>query len=468
MMPTPERATHDTPTEPDGRLRASVKADAVGPATPGDLSLLLPLAPARVPTGTARGLSAGAGAFLRRQQRDWNVTVVRTSLDRLAYQIVFPYLSVYIVALGASATQLGLVNSLGLVAAGLASPFIGWLIDRHGPRSFYLAGIGLLGVSYLAYAVAQNWYMAIAAMVAYWLGYSISGHSCSTICGNCLVNRDRATAMMVCETVGAGLLGILGPLIGALIIVSSGAVDPSTIRPLFVIGLGITAVTFVIVLTQLSPQRWSSGLVRGALFGDLREVMQGTHLKRWLVIGAVGQLPAGMVFAFSQVYAHEVKGADALVLGAMAAATALVSIVLAVPLGRMADRIGRKKVLFLTIPLFCLSNIVLVWAPTPAFLVVAGGLQAFYYLGSPIQAAMERELVPATQMGRWIGIARVVRLLLSAVMALVAGLIWDSIGPAFVFLTYVVIDLLVRVPLLATMGDTLGMNHPPIGAAPAA
>ena len=26
-------------------------------------------------------------------------------------------------------------------------------------------------------------------MMAYWLGYSISGHSCATICGNCLANR---------------------------------------------------------------------------------------------------------------------------------------------------------------------------------------------------------------------------------------------------------------------------------------
>jgi MFS family permease len=167
----------------------------------------------------------------------------------------------------------------------------------------------------------------------------------------------------------------------------------------------------------------------------------------------------GMVFAFSQVYAHEVKGADAFVLGAMAAATALVSIVLAIPLGRLADRIGRKKVLFITIPLFALSNVVLVWAPGPAALVVAGGLQAFFYLGGPIQAAMERELVPAAQMGRWIGIARVVRLLLSAVMAFVAGLIWDGIGPAFVFLVYLAIDMLIRVPLLATMSDTLGMGR---------
>lgn len=442
-----------------------VEPAAERPTTPVPATRTVPAAP---PTELGERPTGGARGFLLRQQRDWTVTVVRTSLDRLAYQIVFPYLSVYIVALGASATQLGLVNGLGLVAAGLVSPFIGWLIDRHGPRSFYLAGIGLLAVSYLAYAAAQSWYMAIAAMIAYWLGYSISGHSCATICGNCLVNRDRATAMMLCETVGAGVLGILGPLIGAFVVASSGTVDPDAVRPLFVIGLGITLVTFVIVLTQLSSQRWTSGSHRGALFGDLREVMQGRHLKRWLVIAAVGQLPAGMVFAFSQVYAFEVKGADALVLGAMAAATALVSIVLAIPLGRLADRVGRKKVLFVTIPLFCLSNLVLVWAPTPGFLVLAGGLQAFYYLGGPIQAAMERELVPAAQMGRWIGIARIVRLLLSAGMAFVAGLIWDGVGPAFVFVTYVAIDLLVRVPLLATMSDTLGLERLRLGPPAAA
>ena len=441
----------DSPPDAGPRPPASPPDDGPRPRGP----LLIATAAARLP-------GPGAAAFMRRQQRDWNVTVVRTSLDRLAYQIVFPYLSIYIIALGASATQLGLVNSLGLMAAGLVSPFIGWLIDRHGPRSFYLAGIGLLAVSYLAYAVAQSWVMAIAAMIAYWLGYSISGHSCATICGNCLVNRDRATAMMVCETVGAGILGIIGPLIGAFVVASSGGVDPDAIRPLFVVGLGITAVTFVIVLTQLSPQRWSSGLARGALLGDLRVVLRGRHRGRWLVIAGIGQLPMGMVFAFSQVYAHEVKGADAFVLGAMAAATAAVSIVLAIPLGRLADRIGRKTVLFLTIPLFVLSNLVLIWAPTPAFLVIAGGLQAFFYLGGPVQAAMERELVPADQMGRWIGVARIVRLLISAAMVLVAGLIWDGIGPAFVFLAYVAIELLVRVPLLATMSDTLGLAPTPV------
>ena len=402
-----------------------------------------------------------AGAFLRRQQRDWGVTVVRTSLDRLSYQMVFPYLSVYIVALGATATQLGLVSSLGMAVAGLAGPLVGWLIDRHGPRTFYLVGIGFLAISYLTYALADSWPVTIVAMMAYWLGYSVSGHSCATICGNCLANRDRATAMMICETVGAGMLGIIGPMLGAAVVLSSGGIDPRAIRPLFLLASGISVLTFVIVFTQLSRQRWGIGGSvgsRSAVLRDLREVMRGSYLKRWLVIAAVGQLPVGMVLAFSQVYAHEVKGADALVLGAMAAASAVVSILLAVPLGRLADRIGRKRVLFLTIPLFMLSNLVLIWAPDPAFLVVAGALQSFFYLGGPISAAMERELVPAAHMGRWIGIARVVRMLVNAALVLVAGFIWDGVGPEYVFLAFVAIDLGVRVPLLATMPDTLRMR----------
>ena len=165
-------------------------------------------------------------SFLKRQQRDWKVTVARTSLDKLAYQIVYPYLSIYIVALGASATQLGIVNSIGMVIAGLCGPFTGWFIDRIGPKRIYLGGITFMAVSYLAYGLAPSWGITTFAMIAYWLGFSTSIHSCATICGNCLVNRDRATGMMICETVTAGLLGMAGPILATWLVTRGGGVNP--------------------------------------------------------------------------------------------------------------------------------------------------------------------------------------------------------------------------------------------------
>ena len=398
--------------------------------------------------------------FLRRQERDWKITVIRTSLDRFAYQTVFPYLSIYIVALGATVTQLGLVNSLGMIAAGIVGPLTGWFIDRSGPKRIYLIGIGLLAVCYLTYGIAHSWPVTIIAMVAYWLGFSVSIHSCATVCGNSLPNEDRATGMMICETVAAGLLGMAGPMLGAWFVSISGGVNAAGIRPLFFFSLIVTLSTFMIIVTQLSSKKFRTATVtKPNIFRDLYQVMKGRrHLKRWLLISSIAQLPQAMVFPFSQVFAHEIKGADPFMLGAMVTGSALTSIVFAIPLGRLADRVGRKKVLFITIPLFWVSNLMLVWSPKPVFLLMAGILQGFHFIGVPISGAMERELVPPEQMGRWMGIIRFPRMFLNAFLAFIAGAIWDRMGAQYVFLAFIAIDLLLRVPLLMSMPETLGLR----------
>jgi len=405
-------------------------------------------------------LFSKARGFLERQQRDWKITVIRTSLDRLAYQTVFPYLSIYIVALGATATQLGLVSSIGMIVAGIAGPLTGWFIDRTGPKNIYLLGIGLLAISYLTYGIAHSWLITIIAMAAYWLGFSISIHSCATVCGNCLTNEDRATGMTICETVAAGLLGMAGPMLGAWLVTTYGGVNVVGIRPIFFFCLIITISTFFIVLTQLSNKRWRiANVTKLNMFRDLYQVLkEGHHLKRWLVITAITQLPLAMVLPFSQLFAYQIKGATPFILGAMVTGSALTSIAFAIPLGRLADKIGRKKILYTTIPLFWVSNLLLVWSPNPAFLIAAGILQGFYYIGGPISAAMERELVPPEQMGRWLGIARFFRMMLNACLAFVSGIIWDRIGPQYVFLTFVALDLIFRIPLLISMPETLSMR----------
>lgn len=407
-------------------------------------------------------LSNNGIAFLIRQQRDWKVTVARTSLDKLAYQMVFPYLSVYIVALGASGTQLGMVNSIGMIIAAFTGPLTGWFIDRVGPKKIYLVGIACVAVSYLFYGLARHWELTIIAMIAYWLGFSVSIHSCATICGNCLVNKDRATGMMLCETVAAGLLGMAGPMLATWMVSVSGGVNVGGIRPLFFSGLIITVGTFIIVLTQLSNRKWTKeSAAKPNLWKDIYQVVKGgKHLNNWIVIGAITQLPRGMVFPFSQVFAYQIKGADEFVLGAMVTGCALASIVFAIPAGRLADRLGRKRALYLTIPLFWLSNLMLIMAPGPAFLIVAGILQGFYYISTPIAAAMERELVPPDQMGRWLGVNRFFKMLLSAVLALTAGIIWDKFGPQYIFLAFVAVDLLIRMPLLISMPETLHHRTP--------
>lgn len=407
--------------------------------------------------------------FLKRQHRDWKVTVVRTSLERFAYRMALPYLSIYIIALGATATQLGIVNSIGMAFAGIIAPLTGWFIDRNGPKNIYLLGIGFLIISYFIYGVANSWEITIVGMAAYWIGYSASIHSCATICGTCLSNEDRATGMTICETVAAGVLGMLSPMLAAWVVTRFGGANTAGIRPVFFICSFVTVISFFFILTQLSNQklrvtrRQVSPVTSPAKSGTLRNIFlilkEGDHRKRWLIIAAIGQLPLSMVFPFSQLYAYEVKSAAPFVLGAMITGSAATSIVFAMPLGRWADKIGRKKILYAMAPLFWISNLMLVWAPHPVFLIVAGILQGFYYIGAPIIAAMERELVSPDQMGTWVGVARSFRMMLSAALTLTCGIIWDKLGPQYVFLIFVAIDVVIRMPLLINMPETLGMSY---------
>jgi MFS family permease len=394
--------------------------------------------------------------YLNRQPHDWKVTAGRTSIYRFFYQMLLPYLSVYILALGATGTQLGLINSIGMVVAGLFGPLTGWLMDRFGTKTIYLVGIALLALSWTLFGIAQSWPIIIFAMLSYWLGFRTSVHGCAFVCANTLSTKDRVTSMSCCETLAAGLLGVVGPLLGAWIVSSFGGVNVSGIRPLFFISLVGTIFTFFLILNQLSNQKWGSqDKPRTGLLESISEVFKkGHHLKRFILVAVINYIPIAMIIPFTQPFANEVKGANAFVMGAMVTGSALTPLVLGIPLGRLADRIGRKKTLFWIAPLFWASCLMLIWAPNSTFLITAGVLQGFYWVSEVIVAAMMFELVPPEHMGRWLGVMTLFRLCACGLTSLGAGLIWDNISPQWVFLTVIALDAFIKIPILIGLPET--------------
>ena len=163
----------------------------------------------------------------------------------------------------------------------------------------------------------------------------------------------------------------------------------------------------------------------------------------------------GMATPFAQPFAQELKGADQFVLGGMLTASALVPLVLGIPMGRLSDRIGRKKIIYLTIPLLWVSYLLLIFAPNPVFLIVSGAFQGFFIMATITTGAMTREVVPPEQMGRWVGMLGLCRMIFAAISVYGAGLIWDHVGPQYVFMFIMALDL-VRIPLLMGIPETLG------------
>lgn len=405
----------------------------------------------------------GIPGFWKRQENDWKITVIRTSLERLGYYVIYPYLSIFIIALGATKTQLGLITCIGMLLAGLISPYGGQIIDKKGPKGLYIFGIAFLFFAYLGYAIAPVWQVAAVAMIFYYIGNSTSIHSCSTICGNCLTNCDRGRGMLICESLASGLLGMAGPLIAAWILstfmgVKDTPTDADDIRVLFYIPVAISILTLLIVVKRLSNQRWTVKSSQSGMhvIKDGIALLKGNkNTKKWLVINTIKNLPTGMVLAYWQVFAGEVKGADVATLSLIVAASGLTSVFFGYPIGALSDKFGRKKVLCAIIPLFWISIVLLLVSKSPVWLVVSGILQGFYYISSPLMSTISRELVPQRVMGRWIGLTNLVSQIVSAIMALTSGIIYDHLGEYSVFILFLGIDILVRYPLLISMPETL-------------
>jgi MFS family permease len=132
-------------------------------------------------------------------------------------------------------------------------------------------------------------------------------------------------------------------------------------------------------------------------------------------------------------------------------------------LGRLADRYGRKKLLFTVAPLTYAANLFLVFAPvdhklTGLSLLLYGVFFGFNSINMILASSMTAEIMPAALMGRWIGIVSLIRALLSIPTPLIGGLIWEYIGPEYVFFAAIGVDLLIRLPLLASIRETLNIS----------
>ncbi len=246
--------------------------------------------------------------FWKAQDTDWKVTVVRTSLDRLGYKVVLAYLSLYIVALGASKSQLGMITSIGMLVMGLLGPFVGGWIDRNGARKVYILGIIVTFLSYVTYAVAPNWKIYALAMVLYYFGNGLAIQSCATICGYCLKNCDRAKGMMVCESLAAGFLGMIGPMIGAWIFTHISGVSDTALatakdfRPLFIASAFFTVLSVLGVFFKLSNRKMGSGKTTGFALRDGWNILKSNvNARKWILIAAVGSLPNAMIVPYVSV-----------------------------------------------------------------------------------------------------------------------------------------------------------------------
>jgi MFS family permease len=403
--------------------------------------------------------------FAQRQTHDFKLMLGRRTLHGLATGLTTQYSSLFATLLGASPVQLGSLQSAGNAASALAALPAGWFIDYHSLKNVFLLGTVMLAASGLLYFAAPFWTWLYVAIIIYYVGSRITCTACTVTCAGELRNEGRATGRGLCRTL-ASPVAIGTPLLAAWLISQFGGISVEGLRPLFAIQAFIFAVILLLLLTKFSSARARHGPPAGSqiLSGFVQVFRQGPDVVRLMIVMGLMELPWTIAQPFMPVYAHQSKGADEFLLGGIAMTSVLVPMVASIPLGRLADRHGRKKLLFAIAPLAYAGNLLLILAPSSGSgatlcLLTYGVLFGFNSIGMALASSMTAEIMPQEQMGRWIGIVGLFRGLLSIPAPTVGGLIWEHIGPQYVFLAAIAIDVFVRLPLLALTRETLHLHQ---------
>lgn len=396
-----------------------------------------------------------SGAFVRRQTRNFKIMLLRRALHALALNLTTQYNSIYAVVLGANPVQLGSIFSVGNGLAALVTVPAGWIIDRYSLKKVLLAGTLLLLLSALCYAVAPHWYLLYAGIVFLYAGIRVTCTSCTVIGARELRNEERATARGLCRTISA-LVTLIAPVLAAWLVSRSGGINVDGIRPLYYIQLAVFGFIMVLLVLFVQEPAHTAGTKARLRFADFTEIFRGRPiLIRVLIMLALMDIPWCMAKPYMPLFAHQIKGAAEAQLAGMAVTVSIAPLLFALPLGRLADRYGRKKLLFLIAPVSYLSSFMLVWATGPWMLFLSGLFFGFNSIATALAAAMASEIVPKEQMGRWIGLIGLIRGLVSIPAPLVAGLIWQHLRPQDVFIFAVLLDAALRLPLLSSIRETL-------------
>jgi len=377
-------------------------------------------------------LVKGWAGFLQRQESPFKVNIMRNLVKNLAVNLTYQYQPIYMTSLGATPLILGYLNSIsGAVNTVLSIP-TGILADKVGIKRVLLLTLGISILSTLVFGVANTWQVAAVGLILSAVAFILDRTSCPMICGSTLGTEERVTGMGICDTVSF-FPQMIAPIIGATLITYFGGMNAQGIKPLYWIQVVGLVVSFIIVWTKFTNPRQLTVGGKSSVFSNISNVFkEGTMVKRWILLTMVSSFWWQVAF-YIPLYAADIKGAGQFIVGGMSAASTVVFVFLAIPLGHLADTWGRKKMITVAGGLIVLSYISLIYAQNDLVLILSGFLSGFSMTVGQTQMAIAVDLVPKKYMGSWFGLLGFFRGLVSIVSPIVCGYLWSNVSPESVF-----------------------------------
>lgn len=331
------------------------------------------------------------------------------------------------VSLGASVAVLGIVEGIADATAHITRVFSGWLSDTLQRRkALAVAGYGLAAITKPLFPLADAVWVVAAARFLDRTGKGIRGAPRDALVADVTPAAQRGAAFGLrqsLDTVGATVGPVLA--IGLMVLFND---DIRTVLWFAVIPAAIAVVILMVGVKEPAPKAKQKRVP--IKLGDIK----GLGRFYWLVVaaGAVFTL-ARFSEAFLVIRAHDLGLALALA-PAVIAVMSLVFAASAYPAGRLQDRYGARPLLLLGLLALIAADVLLALGETllPIFLGI--GLWGLHMgLTQGVLSALVAHAAPQHLRGTAFGLFGLVIGLAALVASILAGVLWEVIGPGATF-----------------------------------
>jgi len=366
-------------------------------------------------------------------------------LSSIATNLIGPFLSLYIVSLGASVTELGLVIAVSNAVTALLLIPSGTLSDKHGRKKLHALGTFLAIFPPLLYTFAIHWLEVVPWLILTGVSLGLYIPIRGSIPAD--VSTVEKRAMAYSWTNIALLAGsTAGPVLGGVI------AEAFDIKTPFRVCFSLLCLAFLLTLRLQETGKIKEPAQQTMHQNDEPpKIMHFSKVTTLVSLINVFQGAAiGLFFTPLSVFVvQRFSASDALIGLLYAVGFGLASMVVQLPGGKLANRYNRKRLILITFlvsaPFYGLFALSSVLVELFLFMFLAN---AVLNLSWPASQALIMDLTPSAKRGLMNGIAGTTFWVGMMAGSAASGILWDSINMYVPFYVAMVVELISAIPVV--------------------
>jgi len=378
------------------------------------------------------------------------ILIISWILMDFAGELPGTYYSDYVIELGGSATILGLITLVSMLALASVQFPGGYLADRYGRRWLVSTLTFGVAISYIFYAVAPSWHLILIG---------------ATLQSLCLLYQPALMAMMADSLppkkrgMGFSILNLItsvattpAPVLALLLVTIYGSIMGMRIAYTIVTILFLVAAIVRLRLKE-SMKNTEKLNLKEALHSYPKALKEGINV--WKVVPRstlslffstlITRFLFSMTGALFLVYAFYTLqiggGTDYLALqlarerwGYVMIALFICMIILSFPTGKLIDKVGRKIPLIVSGLLMIPAVLLFVYGSYLTLFIVLPLIGFTQLLGFSAYQTLFADLVPQAQRGKVTGSMNFFAYIFMAIGGIIGGLLYDRVSPQLPFL----------------------------------